>query len=58
MSIRKKDFQQREGECVYCEFEGIVAVFENTIGEEVEICSGCLEEALDEMNDEFIPRRV
>ena len=53
---RKKDFQQRDGECSYCEFDGKVIVFENTIGEEVEVCGGCLEEALEELNDDFEPR--
>ena len=56
MTGRKKDFQIREGECAYCEFEGIIIAFENGTGEEVETCGGCVEEALDVLNDIFIPR--
>lgn len=57
VTSRKKDFQQREGTCAYCEYDGKVLVFENTIGEEVEVCGGCIEEALEELNDDFEPRR-
>lgn len=57
MTSRKKDFQQRNGVCAYCEYDGHVLVFENEIGEEVEICGGCLEEALEEFNGDFEPRR-
>lgn len=58
MTSRKKDFQVREGECAYCEFEGNVIVFENGYGEEVEVCGGCIEGALEELNDDFIPRGI
>ena len=54
---RKKDFQQRDGECAYCEFQGNIIVFENGCGEEVEVCGGCIEEALGEMDD-VTPREI
>jgi hypothetical protein len=58
MTNRKKDFQQRDGVCVYCEYEGNVLVFENSFGEETEVCGGCLEEALEEFNEDFSPREL
>jgi len=54
---RKKDFQQRDGECSYCEFQGNIIVFENGCGEEVEVCGACIEDALDEMDD-VTPREI
>jgi hypothetical protein len=56
MTGRKKDFQVRDGECAYCEFEGTIIAFENGTGEEVEVCGGCVEEALDTVNRDFTPR--
>lgn len=58
MSSRKKEFIIREGECSYCEFEGTIIAFENGVGEEVEVCGGCIEDSLDEINSDFQPRRV
>jgi hypothetical protein len=54
----KKDFIVRDGECAYCEFEGTIVAFENGTGEEVEICGGCIELALDAVNGDFEPRRI
>lgn len=57
MPGRKKDFQQRDGECSYCEFQGNIIVFESPTGEEVEICGGCVGEALDEFDGEDLSLR-
>ena len=52
MSEQTKAFHSREGECPYCDFEGIVLLFENGSGEGVEICSGCVETSLEEFYKE------
>jgi hypothetical protein len=53
-----RSFQFRDDVCNYCDFEGFIIVFENEDSEQVCVCFGCLEAALEEFNNEDLALRA
>ena len=52
-----RDIPFRDDTCAYCDFDGMVIVFQNEDGEEVPVCSGCLENVLEAFYDKDLELR-